>query len=129
MIRVWSDRTEAGFLDVRGERGSAFAYHPRVPAQRAVSLTMPVRIESWDMAYGLAPIFEMNLPEGALRERLRLVFAKTTGSFSDFDLGPPEKHMIFKSWSRKLSQWAEKTHYLQNRRNYPIWGNFSNGPS
>jgi len=86
MIRVWSDRTEAGFLDVRGERGSTFAYHPRVPAQRAVSLTMPVRIESWDMAYGLAPIFEINLPEGALRERLRLVFAKTTGSFSDFDL-------------------------------------------
>ncbi len=38
------------------------------------------------MAYGLTPIFEMNLPEGALRERLRLTFAKTTGSFSDFDL-------------------------------------------
>jgi serine/threonine-protein kinase HipA len=47
---------------------------------------MPVRVESWDMSYGLAPIFEMNLPEGALRERLRLIFAKTTGSFSDFDL-------------------------------------------
>ena len=86
MIKVWSDRAEAGLLDVRGERGSAFAYLPRTPAQRAVSLTMPVRTESWDMAYGLTPIFEMNLPEGALRERLRLTFAKTTGSFSDFDL-------------------------------------------
>ena len=86
MIKVWSDRAEAGLLDVRGERGSAFAYLPRTPAQRAVSLTMPVRTESWDMAYGLTPIFEMNLPEGALRERLRLTFAKTTGNFSDFDL-------------------------------------------
>ena len=28
----------------------------------------------------------MNLPEGALRERLRLAFAKATGSFDDFDL-------------------------------------------
>lgn len=86
MIKVWSDRLETGLLDTRGERGSTFAYHPRLADQRAVSLTMPVRVESWDMAYGLAPIFEMNLPEGALRERLRLVFAKTTGSFSDFDL-------------------------------------------
>lgn len=86
MIKVWADRLEAGLLDARGERGSTFAYHPRIANQRAVSLTMPVRVESWDMAYGLAPIFEMNLPEGALRERLRLIFAKTTGSFSDFDL-------------------------------------------
>ncbi len=28
----------------------------------------------------------MDLPEGALRERLRLAFAKATGSFDDFDL-------------------------------------------
>jgi serine/threonine-protein kinase HipA len=34
----------------------------------------------------LAPIFEMNLPEGALRERLRLAFAKATGAFDDLDL-------------------------------------------
>jgi serine/threonine-protein kinase HipA len=34
----------------------------------------------------LPPIFEMNLPEGVLRERLRLAFAKATGSFDEFDL-------------------------------------------
>lgn len=28
----------------------------------------------------------MNLPEGALRERLRLAFAKATGSFDELDL-------------------------------------------
>lgn len=86
MIKVWADRLDAGLLDARGVRGSTFAYHPRIANQCAVSLTMPIRVESWDMAYGLTPIFEMNLPEGALRERLRLVFAKTTGSFSDFDI-------------------------------------------
>lgn len=47
---------------------------------------MPVRTASWNTPLGLAPIFEMNLPEGALRERLRLAFAKATGSFDDTDL-------------------------------------------
>src|SRR5437879_3838352 len=47
---------------------------------------MPVRLASWNTSFGLAPIFEMNLPEGALRERLRLAFAKATGAFDDLDL-------------------------------------------
>jgi serine/threonine-protein kinase HipA len=47
---------------------------------------MPVRLASWDTPFGVAPIFEMNLPEGALRERLRLAFAKATGTFDDIDL-------------------------------------------
>jgi serine/threonine-protein kinase HipA len=45
-----------------------------------------MRLESWSAPFGLLPIFEMNLPEGALRERLRLAFAKATGSFDEFDL-------------------------------------------
>ncbi len=53
---------------------------------RAVSLTMPVRLASWNTPFGLAPIFEMNLPEGSLREHLRLAFAKATGSFDDLDI-------------------------------------------
>ena len=47
---------------------------------------MPIRTASWNSSNGLAPIFEMNLPEGALRRRLSLRFAKTLGSFDDFDL-------------------------------------------
>ncbi len=38
------------------------------------------------MNFGLHPIFEMNLPEGFLRQRLRLAFAKATGVFDEFDL-------------------------------------------
>jgi serine/threonine-protein kinase HipA len=86
MIKVWTDGAEAGLLDRQQDRGSAFAYLPAVSAQRAVSLTMPVRFPSWGVPFGLAPIFEMNLPEGVLRERLRLAFAKATGTFDDLDL-------------------------------------------
>ena len=86
MIKVWTDAAEAGLLDRLAHRGSAFAYLPETASQRAVSVTMPVRLSSWDVPFGLAPIFEMNLPEGALRERLRLAFAKATGTFDDFDL-------------------------------------------
>jgi serine/threonine-protein kinase HipA len=86
MIKVWTSGAEAGRLDRFVQRGSAFAYSPDAGVERAVSLTMPVRLASWDTRFGLAPIFEMNLPEGALRERLRLAFAKATGSFDDLDM-------------------------------------------
>jgi serine/threonine-protein kinase HipA len=61
-------------------------YQPGALPVRAVSVTMPVRLPSWEIQYGLPPIFEMNLPEGVLRERLRLAFAKATGTFDEFDL-------------------------------------------
>lgn len=86
MIRVWTDNSSAGVLDRNAQRGSTFAYEPTALGERAVSVTMPVRLASWDTLLGVAPIFEMNLPEGALRERLRLAFAKATGSFDDLDL-------------------------------------------
>lgn len=86
MIKVWTDAAEAGLLGHQGERGSTFAYLHDAPAARAVSVTMPARLPSWNATFGLLPIFEMNLPEGFLRERLRLAFAKATGSFDEFDL-------------------------------------------
>ena len=86
MIKVWTDGAEAGLLDRYRERGSTFIYLLDTPPQRAVSVTMPARLPSWDTLFGLAPIFEMNLPEGVLRERLRLAFAKATGTFDDFDI-------------------------------------------
>lgn len=86
MINVWTDGGEAGLLDRYRNRGSTFVYLPNAALQRAVSVTMPVRLPSWDIAFGFPPIFEMNLPEGVLRERLRLAFAKATGTFDEFDL-------------------------------------------
>src|ERR1700735_4885143 len=86
MIKVWTDAAESGLLDRHQERGGTFAYLPDTPAARAVSMTMPVRLPSWSVTFGLPPIFEMNLPEGFLRERLRLAFAKATGALDEFDL-------------------------------------------
>ena len=65
---------------------AALSICPTLRAARAVSVTMPVRLPSWNVQFGLPPIFEMNLPEGVLRERLRLAFAKATGTFDEFDL-------------------------------------------
>jgi serine/threonine-protein kinase HipA len=86
MLKVWTDGAEAGLLDRFRDRGSSFVYLPSTAPERAVSVTMPVRLPSWDIPFGLAPVFEMNLPEGVLRERLRLAFAKATGTFDEFDL-------------------------------------------
>lgn len=86
MIKVWTDAVEAGFLDRHAARGSSFVYLLEIARARAVSVTMPVRLPSWNAQFGLLPIFEMNLPEGVLRERLRLAFAKATGTFDEFDL-------------------------------------------
>ncbi len=86
MLRVWTDSQRSGLLDQHGPRGTTFVYDPKVASARAVSVTMPVRTASWDTPYGLAPIFDMNLPEGALRAYLMRSFAKATGTFDDFDL-------------------------------------------
>ena len=86
MLRVWVDGKSVGTLDRFKTRGSTFAYDPATAPGLAVSVTMPSRTASWDTIDGLAPIFEMNLPEGVLRERLMRQFAKTLGSFDNFDL-------------------------------------------
>lgn len=85
MLRVWVDNASVGLLDRHG-RGSAFAYDVRARESDAVSITMPVRTASWDVPVGLLPIFDMNMPEGALREILTRRFAKATGNFDNFDL-------------------------------------------
>lgn len=74
------------FRSEREEDIFIFGYEPSASSHEAVSLTMPVRREQYDSMGGLLPIFEMNLPEGALKERLRLQFAKPIPQFDDLDL-------------------------------------------
>lgn len=54
-----------------------FSYHQ--DAVEALSLTMPLRIESYSSSV-LHPIFQMNLPEGVLRQAIERVTAKQYGS-------------------------------------------------
>jgi serine/threonine-protein kinase HipA len=63
-----------------------FGYDPDCRDEEAVSLTMPVIRDQYDSMNGLLPIFEMNLPEGALLERLRTQFAKLIPNFDSLDL-------------------------------------------
>ena len=58
MIKVWSDAAEAGLLDRYSERGSTFAYLPGVLSEREISVTLPLRLESWTAPFGLLPVFE-----------------------------------------------------------------------
>jgi len=50
-----------------------FSYLPEVPPERFVSLTMPVRLQSYVWPE-LHPVFQMNLPEGYLKDALRRRF-------------------------------------------------------
>lgn len=87
-LNVFAADTVAGRLE-RSDREPdtvLFMYRERCVPEQAVSLTMPVRLDPYDASGGLLPVFEMNLPEGALRERLQLRFAKTIPEFDDLDL-------------------------------------------
>ncbi len=63
---------------------SVFTYAENAQEQNAVSLTMPVRLESYTWDHGIHPIFEMNLPEGSLRDELVRRFSKAVRGFDDF---------------------------------------------
>jgi serine/threonine-protein kinase HipA len=72
-----SDIQEGDFL---------FGYVADCPRENAVSLTMPVVRDQYDSMNTVHPIFEMNLPEGTLLEKLRLRFAKAIPNFDDLAL-------------------------------------------
>lgn len=63
-----------------------FGYQKETRVQDAVSLTMPVVADQYDSMGAVHPIFEMNLPEGALLEKLRLIFAKAVPDLDSLGL-------------------------------------------
>ncbi|KAF0221590.1 MAG: serine/threonine-protein kinase [Geobacteraceae bacterium] len=79
-LAVWAAGQRAGLLDrATDQHRYVFAYDPSAGAPNAqVSLTMPVRLESW-VSRGLHPIFQMNMPEGALLDAIRRAIAKLAG--------------------------------------------------
>lgn len=63
-----------------------FSYEARCADEHAVSLTMPVIPDEYDSMGFLHPIFEMNLPEGTLRQKLELMFSKAVKDFDALSL-------------------------------------------
>lgn len=76
-LAVWVGPRKVGRLE-RAE-DYTFAYHPEASPSDAVSLTMPVRLKSWQ-SRDLHPVFQMNLPEGALLIAVRSAIAKIAGT-------------------------------------------------
>jgi len=77
-LRVWGGEHRAGLLEREPSQDYIFAYGQDAPPGAQVSLTMPVRLKSWQ-SRELHPIFQMNLPEGALLETIRRAIAKVIG--------------------------------------------------
>ncbi len=79
-LTVWIDDLLTGSLAQEEKRKYVFGYEKKI--EEAVSLTMPVRLESW-VTPELHPIFQMNLPEGDLLGAIRRAISKI---MSDDDL-------------------------------------------
>jgi serine/threonine-protein kinase HipA len=71
---------EVGTLEAIGDFKSAMAYHDSVAPEDFVSLTMKVRRDPYVWDDVLHPIFQMNLPEGYLRQVLQERFGPVIGA-------------------------------------------------
>jgi serine/threonine-protein kinase HipA len=77
-LAVWSGAEKAGLLACEKGQRYVFGYERDASGESQVSLTMPVRLESWT-SRNLHPVFQMNLPEGAQLELIRRALAKIAG--------------------------------------------------
>lgn len=71
-INIYTNTDESGILAKEGEK---YIYSYNSDAITPVSVTMPIRVESW-ISKDLHPVFQMNLPEGSLKEIIKERFAK-----------------------------------------------------
>lgn len=76
-VDVFVNRQLAGRLS-RAQMRHGFTY--AFDAPEALSLTMPLRLETYIYEQGLHPLFQMNLPEGYLRQAIERAAAKHYGS-------------------------------------------------
>jgi serine/threonine-protein kinase HipA len=77
-LAVWASDKQTGLLAREMRQEYVFAYAQDAGSDAQVSLTMPVRLAHWT-SRELHPIFQMNLPEGALLEAIRRAIAKVIG--------------------------------------------------
>jgi len=71
---------EVATLEQASDFKSVLSYHPQVAADDFVSLTMPVRLESYVWDDQLPPVLQMNLPEGYLLQVLQERFGPHIGA-------------------------------------------------
>ncbi len=71
---------EVAVLEQSGDFKSVLSYHAGVAEDDFVSLTMPVRTESYVGDDQLPPVLQMNLPEGHLLQVLQEQFGPHVGA-------------------------------------------------
>lgn len=71
-LKVFINKNHSGNLSFEDEK---YVYNYINEAKGLVSLTMPIRSASW-VSKKLHPIFQMNMPEGALKETIKNHFSK-----------------------------------------------------
>lgn len=88
MLNVYVAKALAGriFESDTDAQKFCFQYDAVCPEKHAISLSMPVVKDQYDWQYKLHPIFDMNLPEGALAQQLRNGFSKAIPNFNDLTL-------------------------------------------
>jgi serine/threonine-protein kinase HipA len=79
-LNVYVLGQHVGVLEQVGDFKSVMTYVPEVAPESLVSLTMPVRTESYLWDDELHPIFRMNLPEGYLLQVLQEEFGPIVGA-------------------------------------------------
>jgi len=84
-LDVYINQALVGTLEQVEVNRYVFSYQGGVASSQMVSLLMPVRTESWIHA-ALHPVFQVSLPEGALRQLLAKKFAKHFDYFGDMEL-------------------------------------------
>jgi serine/threonine-protein kinase HipA len=84
-LDVYVNYVLVGTLDQVEVNRFVFSYQSNVASSQMVSLLMPVRTESW-IHSTLHPVFQVSLPEGALKQLLTKKFAKHFDFFGDMEL-------------------------------------------
>ncbi|MFM2074116.1 MAG: hypothetical protein RJB34_421 [Pseudomonadota bacterium] len=79
-LSVYVKGREVATLAQSGDFKSVLTYHPQVTSEDFVSLTMPVRNESYVWDDQLPPVLQMNLPEGYLLQVLQERFGPHIGA-------------------------------------------------
>jgi len=85
MLDVYVSNQLVGVLDQPDPYTYVFNYLPNAPSTLPVSLLMPKRLESW-VSHELHPVFQISLPEGALRALITRKFSKRFEHFGDLEL-------------------------------------------
>jgi len=73
-LKVYINKTHNGNLSYENEM---YVFNYKEDAKDLISITMPIRSSSWD-SKKLHPVFQMNMPEGSLKDTIKNHFSKIT---------------------------------------------------